>query len=198
MASLPAEVSTRINRELATMLLKKAETAKSVSVSNLGGWQSDSHLPEWGGEPTDLILTALKELIAKVTIYKEDNTFKRGAIDWKINGWANINKNGNANKAHTHPGAYWSAVYYVQTEDDSEPETTPGGELELFDPRGVLPVLYCPLLRCGIQGYTTGGGSELHTPKAGECVLFPSWLSHSVKPHSGVKPRISLAFNFSI
>jgi uncharacterized protein (TIGR02466 family) len=195
MANFPPEVAAHINAQLVAMLLKKAETTKTVSVSNVGGWQSDAKLPEWGGEPVQTILTALKELIAQVTLYKEGTEFKRVNVDWKINGWANINRKGDLNVVHTHPGAYWSAVYYVQV-DDSPQDT--GGDLELMDPRGDLPSIYCPLVRFGIQGYVTAGGSEIHKPKAGECILFPSWLSHAVRPYIGDATRISLAFNFSV
>ena len=32
---------------------------------------------------------------------------------WICNMWANINRSGHANEFHSHPGAYWSCVYYV-------------------------------------------------------------------------------------
>jgi len=194
MASLAPDMAVRINAQIVAMVLKKSEEMKGVSVSNVGGWQSTPDLPEWGGEPIDIILTSLKDLIEQVTLYKDANQFKRGKIDWKINGWANINRKGDLNVVHTHPGAYWSAVYYAQVDDADNK----GGELEVLDPRGVLPSIYCPLLRFGIQGYVTAGGSELHKPKAGECILFPSWLSHAVRPYIGDMTRISLAFNFSV
>lgn len=195
MASFAPDEAALINEQLIPMLLKKAEVSESMKVSNQGGWQSDAKLPEWGGEPVQTILAALKELITQVTLYKDGNEFQRGVIDWKINGWANINRKGDSNALHTHPGAYWSVVYYVQV-DDSGQET--GAELELLDPRGPVANMYCPLLRFGLQGYVTAGGSELHKPKAGECILFPSWLQHAVKPYIGEGTRISLAFNFSI
>lgn len=194
MASLAPYDIARVNSVLIPMLLKKAEESQGVHVSNAGGWQSDARLPEWGGEPVNVILMSLKELLGQVTLYLDNMEFKRGAIDWKINGWANINRKGDSNTLHTHPGAYWSAVYYVQVDE----EENTGAELELLDPRGPLPSIYCPLLRFGIQGYVTAGGSELHKPKAGECVLFPSWLQHAVKPYTGSGTRIYLAFNFSI
>jgi uncharacterized protein (TIGR02466 family) len=198
-SSFAPDVGAELNRELIPFLLKKSETSTGVHASNAGGWQSDAQLPEWGGKPVETILTALKDLIAQVTLYQEGQSFKRGAIDWKINGWANINRKGDANLMHTHPGAYWSAVYYVLTGDeDSTTQQSTGGELELLDPRGPMPMIYCPLLRFGIDNYMTAGGSELHKPKAGQCILFPSWLQHGVKPYTGDKIRISLAFNFSV
>jgi len=192
-SSFAPDVAETIRADLVPILLRKEQESTGVTVSNLGGWQSDHNLPQWGGASVDTILSSLKDLLAQVTLYLDNKEFKRVPIDWKINGWANINRNGHANAMHTHPGAYWSAVYYVQVEDADE-----GGGLEMLDPRGPLPSMYCPLLRFGIQGFVTAGGAELHQPKTGECLLFPSWLQHSVKPYKGAGTRISLAFNFSV
>jgi len=35
-------------------------------------------------------------------------------------------------------------------------------------------------------------------PKAGEMVMFRSWLRHSVKPTRGKEERISIAFNITM
>lgn len=192
-SSFAPDVAAQIKDELVPVLLQREQESTGVAVSNLGGWQSDHNLPEWGCAPVETVLSSLKELLAQVTLYLDKTEFKRVPIEWKINGWANINRDGHANALHTHPGAYWSAVYYVQVDEGSK-----GGELEMLDPRGPLASMYCPLLRFGIQGFVTAGGSELHAPKTGECLLFPSWLQHAVKPYEGNGTRISLAFNFSV
>lgn len=193
-SSFAPDVAADLNRQLLAIITERMAVSAGVSISNVGGWQSDTGVLEWGGAPIQTIIAALRELIKKVTLRVEGSQVERVDIDWKIHGWANVNRNGNYNKFHTHPGAYWSAVYYVQVDD------TPGlgGELELVDPRGVTPLLYCPLLQFGLQGYTNAGLSELHKPAAGQCLLFPSWLSHGVRAYTGDKTRISIAFNFSI
>ena len=191
-ASFAPEVAARINAELAPFILEREKKFPSARASNMGGWQSDHNLPEWGGPAVAEILEALRELVDHVTLHQTEEGFERVAIGWKINGWANVNWKGDINVMHSHPGAFWSAVYYVQ-EGGGE-----GGELEVLDPRGPLPIVYCPLLRFGIQGYTTAGGGEDHQPLPGQCVLFPSWLQHAVKPMTGEGARISLAFNFSV
>lgn len=194
-ASFTSDTTEALNNQLiATILEREKENPQGVRISNAGGWQSDDKLLEWGGEPVQTILASLKDLINQVTFYLEGATYKRVAIDWRINGWANINRKGNSNLVHTHPGSYWSAVYYVLIDE----EQNLGGELEIVDPRGVLPIMYCPHLRFGIKGYTSAGTSELHKPKAGECILFPSWLPHAVRTYIGEGTRISLAFNFAV
>ena len=57
------------------------------------------------------------------------------AVTWIGNMWANINRTGDANEYHSHPGSYWSGTYYVdEGGSDADPEL--GGELEFLDPRG--------------------------------------------------------------
>ena len=195
-SELPAEIIAELNPKLKEIVLERFQHHDTVHVSNYGGWQSDDKIAEWGGEPVAVILTCLRKLLNQITIYLEDSAFHRAEIDWKINGWANINQKGNFNTPHVHPGAYWSAVYYVAI-DDGEGELK-GGAIEFMDPRGSLPNMYCPVLRMGIQGYMTAGRNEIHKPKAGQCIIFPSWLFHSVAPYTGDDKRISLAFNFSV
>ena len=195
-ASFPPDIAASINGSLIPMLLKKAATEKSAQITNIGGWQSDTRIVEWGGEPVATIVGSLRDLIDQVTLDLHGAPLQ-SSLDWKIYGWANINRKGHMNVVHTHPGAYWSASYYVQV-DDTQQEPPVGGEFQILDPRGALPITYRPHLRIGLEGYQSCGGHELITPKAGQCLLFPSWLPHAVLPYNGDGTRISLAFNFSV
>jgi uncharacterized protein (TIGR02466 family) len=118
-------------------------------------------------------------------------------IAWKTNAWANVNRAGHGNEFHTHPGAYWSATYYV---DDGGIGLDPslGGEFEMQDPRGVAPAMYAPLLAFAVPGGQSAGAAELIRPKSGMLVLFPAWLSHGVRPYKGSAVRISIALNLSL
>jgi uncharacterized protein (TIGR02466 family) len=126
-----------------------------------------------------------------------DRTGKRHELVWRVNSWANVNRQGHGNQFHTHPGAFWSATYYV---DDGGIGADPslGGEFEIQDPRGVAPVMYAPGLTFpGPDGAALGEAQRL-TPRAGMFVVFPSWLSHGVRPYRGTRERISIAINFSL
>lgn len=195
-ANFPAEVSQRLNSQLIPLILAKAETEPSASITNVGGWQSDTRLLEWGGEPVATIVTSLSDLIRQITLDLHAKNMQAN-VDWKIYGWANVNRKGHLNVPHTHPGSFWSACYYVQT-DDIENDPSLGGEFQTLDPRGTLPITYQPQLRIGIEGCQSSGGHHLMQPKAGTCFLFPSWLPHAVMPYNGNNTRISLAFNFSV
>jgi uncharacterized protein (TIGR02466 family) len=111
--------------------------------------------------------------------------------------WANVNRSGHSNEVHSHPGAYWSGVYYV---DDGGIGADPalGGELEFLDPRGPLPVMNAPHLGFAGPGGLSAGASERVVPKPGLLVLFPSWLMHQVRPYRGNATRISVAFNLTL
>jgi uncharacterized protein (TIGR02466 family) len=195
-SELPPEVVATLNPQLEALVLAKAAEGSGVANSNQGGWQSDDRLPDWGGSAIEQLLTAIKALLQQVTLVLDGGEFQRSAVEWRINGWANINRLGHGNLAHTHPGAFWSAVYYVAVDGKDHPGHE--GDIEFLDPRGPLPVMYCPQLHMGLQGYTTAGKSEFHRPQAGQIICFPSWLTHAVRGYKGDGARISLAFNFSL
>ncbi len=67
-------------------------------------------------------------------------------VDWRVSAWANVNRAGNGNKAHGHPMAYWSGVYWVDDGGIAQ-DTSLGGELEVSDPRGIIAAMYAPQLR---------------------------------------------------
>jgi uncharacterized protein (TIGR02466 family) len=191
-ATLP-EAET-LNRDLRRAILERERAGESVQHSNLGGWQSDWELESWGGPAARRVLDAARDLATRMTADRAGRPVK---VAWKTNAWANVNRKGHGNEFHTHPGAYWSGTYYV---DDGGIADDPAldGAFEMQDPRGVAPAMYAPLLAFAVAGGQSVGASELIYPRAGQLVLFPSWLSHAVRPYHGDRERISMAFNFSL
>ncbi len=183
-----------LNAELKRIILAREAASESVQRSNHGGWQSSWDFHEWGGAPAQKVLGFAQAVASDVTV---DRAGKRHAIAWRINSWANVNRHGHGNQFHTHPGALWSATYYV---DDGGigADSSLGGEFEIQDPRGVAPVMYAPYLTFpGPDGAALGESQRL-PPRAGMLVVFPSWLSHGVRPYRGTRERISIAINFSL
>ena len=92
--------------------------------------------------------------------------------------WASVHCAGSNHGRHIHYGAAVSAVFYVTS--------PPGaGRICFFDPRGEVP----PFER-----------SICYAPRAGDLLLFPPWLSHSVGSTgcNEAEPdgaRISISFN---
>jgi uncharacterized protein (TIGR02466 family) len=188
------EGSEALNRELEDAIRERERAVPGVQHSNLGGWQSSWDLEEWGGAPAKRLLDAARQLATRMT---SDRTGKPVKIAWKTVAWANINRRGHGNEFHTHPGAYWSGTYYVADGGIAD-DPSLDGALEMQDPRGVAPAMYAPLLAFAVPGGQSAGASELIYPKAGQMVLFPSWLAHAVRPYGGEQERISVAFNFSL
>jgi uncharacterized protein (TIGR02466 family) len=191
-ATLPE--AEAVNLELRRIILAREAQGESVQRSNQGGWQSTWDLHQWGGAPLKRVLEFVKSVVDEVTV---DRAGKHHPISWRVNCWANVNRQGHGNQFHTHPGALWSATYYV---DDGGIGADPslGGEFEIQDPRGVAPVMYAPYLTFpGPDGAALGEAQRL-TPRSGMCVVFPSWLQHGVRPYRGTRERISIAINFSL
>lgn len=170
-----------LNEQLEQSILERMNADPGIKRSNVGGWHSNTDFLNWGGPAASRIREHALNLA------NANTTTGRGAkLGWKIVGWANVNGPGAGNAPHVHGGNYWSAVYYVKVGAGE------GGRLRLHDPR--LPGLrmHSPVLRF------TDAGPEVSyqiRPKAGQMLLFPAWLSHSVDAWEGSDHRISIAMN---
>jgi uncharacterized protein (TIGR02466 family) len=189
-----------LNADLRRVIEQREKSHPSTQHSNLGGWQSSWDMDHWGGAPAIKLLAFGRNLANRMTTDREGNTGKgpypgHFAVTWLGNMWANINRSGHGNEFHSHPGAYWSGVYYV---DDGGIAADPslGGELEFMDPRGPVPVMNAPHLR--MSGGPSAGATERVPPQSGRMVLFPAWMMHQVRPYRGNAERISVAFNLTV
>ena len=182
-----------LNAALTATILEREKGHPGTQHSNLGGWQSDWEMDRWGGAAAIKLLAIGRNTANKITTDRQGQPV---SISWKANMWANINRAGHGNEFHSHPGSFWSAVYYV---DDGGIDGDPslGGELEFMDPRGPGPAMYAPQLAYGSAGLSVGA-NETVRPKTGRMVMFPAWLLHQVRPYKGNAERISIAFNLSL
>ena len=172
-----------------------ARDASGISISNIGGWHSNTQMLEWGGE-------AAKALVFKAMTLADERTLdnkspQESRFGWIPEMWANVCHKGCANQYHTHPGSYWSAVAYIDDgyAGDDDPEL--GGELQLLDPRAPVPQMIAPDLRL-LDDTGNAIPPEISVrPSTGMIVLFPSWLQHAVRPFHGEGTRISIAINLT-
>lgn len=167
----------RISAALRETILARAEAEPSTEHSNLGGWQSTWDMAEWGGEAAAYLLSFVRHMADTLTV---DRHGKPSPQDWRSNARANVNRSGHGNEFHTHPGCVCSAVYYV---DD-------GGA-------AADPAMFRPDLVPNVPGGAAFGASESISPQPGSVLMFPSWVSHAVRPYSGDGTRISVAINLS-
>lgn len=174
-----------LNKGLARRILESERKDKGRVVSNRGGWQSDGNIFDW--ELPELRVLAQAIELGHASLRRTLTADRRapgGAL--RLDGWANVNRDGDWNRTHSHAGAHWSGVYYVDA-GQPDPTVQPNGVLELIDPRhlgGAVPAPGFPL-----------GHRLVVEPEPGLLVMFPSWLEHWVTPYRGKGQRISVAFN---
>jgi uncharacterized protein (TIGR02466 family) len=157
--------------------------------TNVGGWHSAGDLFE-RAEP--VVAEFRDQMRAHVQAYL--NHFRpeerRREDSFRLRGWINVNRAGDSNRLHCHPGCFVSATYYVRV-----PPGMRGGRIVFRDPRGPAVAMYeTP----GIELPWVGDGVGVPlAPSTGRLLLFPSWLEHSVEPFEGPGERVSIAFNAS-
>jgi uncharacterized protein (TIGR02466 family) len=153
------------------------QSGPGVSVSNVGGFQSDPnfiHAP-----PCAELHREISQFLAEIgrgLQVKEPIVIS--------NGWANINRKGNLNTHHCHSKSYLSGAFYLQADDQAPPIVfySPLAAKVMYEPtyEVVTPEL------AGAIGYK---------PVVGRCLVFPSWLEHSVPVNPSDVDRISISFN---
>ena len=175
------------------ILAEKERDTKGVQISNIGGWHSNTKMLGWGGE-------AAKALAYKAMTMADDAMVNIGAkqgreYGWVPEMWANVSRKGNANQYHTHPGAYWSAVAYIDDGYEGSSDPALGGELQLLDPRMPMIRMAAVDFRLKDQQGNAQNAEPKMRPTTGLIVMFPSWLQHSVRAFHGEGTRISVAIN---
>jgi uncharacterized protein (TIGR02466 family) len=176
----------KMNSELESLILKREKIDRGVQYSNSGGWQSSPDLLSWGQPATDELKRRIDALLYSVLVETSSNREDKPKARFRMDCWANVNREGDYNAVHNHPNALWSGVYYVST-GDPDPNTPQAGKIELLDPREAAGFVQVNHTIMSQKGF-------LNT-EPGTIIMFPSWLKHMVHPHKGPGDRISIAFN---
>ena len=154
------------------------------SVSNLGGWQSkDTYAQE------DNILRHIVE--GSVYGYFRNAKIWRDGIKIRLgNMWININKRGNSNSLHTHPGSELSGVMWIKSSPNC-------GNLLFDSPHMYYANRELMSFSEKFQREYNSYGEYWFVPTEGNIVIFPSYQYHSVEPSDSDEDRISISFNLS-
>ncbi len=150
------------------------------TATNVNGWQSkaDYHLKE------STVKTTLSRGLSKIGGFRE-------GYGLRLNGmWININPPGALNNGHNHPNCDLAGVYWIKTQPDC-------GKIEFENPNYYN--------HPNVQGYSDDliQGCELFPaydfePRAGQILLFPSYLRHGVHVNRSNEDRISCSFNCTL
>lgn len=185
----------RLEAAIRAAVADKRASDPGVVRSNRNGWQSGPDMMRWGGEAAQAVGRHFIGLCDRFT--GESRAPEPGAprFLWMLDMWANVNPPGGSNNYHNHPGAVWSAVYYVDVGHDGAGGGEVGGELVLQDPRMPMTRMLPLDLRYRSPEGVLYQEKHVLRPRAGMMVMFPPWLMHSVRTYRGTGERISLAMN---
>lgn len=188
-----AELNSRL---LAVIEERRKADPQGMAISNRLGWHSDTEMLEWGGEPAHRLMDTVIEV---ANHYTGDIGGKgRRRFIWVPEMWANVSGQGASNQLHSHPGSFWSAVYYVDDGYGGSNDRSLGGELEIEDPRIPMINMEAPDLRFRPSKDSPAVPHDaLIRPASGRLLMFPGWLRHAVKPYLGNGVRISVAMNLT-
>lgn len=173
------------------IMRRRAEDRDGVQISNIGGWHSDTGMIDWGGEAARALAYKVMTLADRYTVDVRAGGERR--FDWMPEMWANVSTSGHANQYHTHPGAFWSAVAYI--DDGRRAGEEAGGEILFLDPRMPAIRMTAPDLRIAESPEAVEPNELPLAVETGMLLMFPSWLSHAVRPYRGSGERISIAIN---
>ena len=179
-----------LNKRLQEIVLERERMSPPPSaMSNVGGWQSMKRdLLDWPYPEMATLRDWIVEAVKEMTGFTFGGQPLRASGKLRIYSWANVLRHGNFNRIHNHPGTSWSGVYYVSVGDEPASETD--GMIEFVDPRGSANMIATP-------GRPFDQRVRIR-PRAGELILFPSFLQHFVNPCESEGTRISIAFNVSM
>jgi len=170
----------KLNKYLEDHIMRWVQNDKGVSKTNAGGWHSSTDMNK--KEEYNPLTRELFNIQSE--IYQKENLSMKPVLG---NMWANVNYPKCYNRPHIHPNSLFSGVYWVTAPKNS-------GNFMIYDPR--------PGIQMAMPNRKEGKlppelWREVHyEPRAGTCIMFPSWLWHEVKPNESNQARISVSFNF--
>ena len=172
--------SEKLNQYLEPKIIQWSQQDKGEQKTNAGGWHSTTNMNQKEEyNPLTRELFNMQE-----EIYQKEHLSLKPVCG---NMWANINYPGCYNRPHIHPNSLFSGVYFIKTPQKS-------GNLMVYDPRPGVQMAMPSRKKEQLQSELW---REVHyEPKAGRCIMFPSWLWHEVKPNKSNDTRISVSFNF--
>ena len=168
---------------------QKSKDIKGTKKTNILGWQSISFNKEnYDKSHHDLFLDGIIKALEKFS-----TEIKCNFNLYVANYWININSPNSYNKSHCHPSSFLSGCLYIKVPDKN------CGSIIFENPS-------CDLISSYMEFYykLSDEYSNLfplnwvHEPIEGKCLIFPSWLKHSVEPNLSKEDRISISFNVGI
>ena len=198
MAFLEYEDSQMLNQELAALFIARAESDERsrnpTPIVSRNAQVFESHFRLFDEpEPCvqrlrDFCVSSLYGVIAEVNGYPDDTLAK---LHLAMESWFHLTGRGGYFGVHNHALHAWSGVYCVRHDGD-DPESL-SGRLTFIHPNAAA-TMYMDKSISNLRAPFGMGPVSLRL-KAGDLVIFPSWLLHHVQPFEGGGLRITVAFN---
>lgn len=181
------EHSARINETIIKEIAARRQAEAGMVRSNREGWHSDLDFFQRKEPAHAELARSIMECLADATRRVGPNGKDFSKLRLNCDGWVNVNPGGGYNVPHDHPGAFWSAAYYVKV-PVIDGDDGPAGSIEFIDTRAG------PAGQ-GIVGSPWLRGLHTMRPRSGMLVVFPSTLKHWVHPNKSDEERITIAIN---
>lgn len=188
-----------LNERLRTLFLQREQAGERYAnpqplvQRNEALWESNFQLFDWPDRPVaelrDYCWQQLYRAIGELNGYTREELLR---LHIGAESWFHITRKGGYFALHNHPMASWSGVYCVAAGDDRS-GIEDSGLLSFVSPMAANTMyIDMAIARMG-QPYAYGPRN--FKLKAGQLVLFPSWVLHEVRPYFGDGERITVAFN---
>ncbi|MFK5985239.1 MAG: putative 2OG-Fe(II) oxygenase [Pseudomonadota bacterium] len=156
--------------------------------SSFGGQRSYEDIFEDSSEYVQQLLPYIQESITNYLSTHIESMIKvtnESNFDIDVTPWAYLLQVGDFMKPHLHPDGFITGVYYVKVPTDI---TTDEGALVLMAPDTGRSLVPHP---------STVADSVTYRPKAGDLLLFPSYIPHYVNPFKNSE-RAVIAFDIKL
>jgi len=157
-----------------------------VIVSNEGGWQSRSNSHK-DNIIADTIQNQLDSYFTNPDIFKSNFEVVLSGL------WLNINREGNTNRLHAHPGADLSGVFWIKVPQDCD-----AGKINFASPHGYIDYIPYVIHQESVCKEFNFYDTYHFSPREGTGLIFPGHLLHEVRTNMSRKDRISVSFNLNI
>lgn len=147
--------------------------------ATINGLQTDNIISNGTDHPMGALLQSLRLAVSDIVKNLPDEVIPKCV---QLNAWAVVYPGNGRQRAHYHPGAWLSGVYYVNVPKNISEDPYRGnlviGALEQDDFTVEPP-----------------WGVRYIQPSAGKLVLFPAYFPHATIPTQSNENRICVAFN---
>ena len=150
------------------------------------GWQSQHKYANSQNPVSSIVINLIKSILNNKNVFNIKDLSKA-----KMQMWININKPGDYNTRHNHPGSDLSGVFWVKSLQKS-------GNLTFYSPNVMTQIQQINSTKEEIGKKLFITPTVEIQPLEGVIVLFPSDLTHSVQKNNSNEDRISVSFNIDL